>query len=87
MNPQNIKTAIEGKVPSERLKIINGLLDETPEDANLLVARGKALWSMGRRGEAMSDYTLAAKLDPPATLLIEHSNTILDFFNTDLLNP
>ena len=89
MNPQNIKTAIEGKVPSERLKIINGLLDETPEDANLLVARGKALGSMGRRGEAMSDYTLAAKLDPdgPATLLIEHSNSIMDFFNPDLLNP
>ena len=47
MNPQNIKTAIEGKVPSERLKIINGLLDETPEDANLLVARGKVLWGVG----------------------------------------
>ena len=44
---------------------------------------------MGRRGEAMSDYTRAAKLDPdgPATLLIEHSNSIMDFFNPDLLNP
>lgn len=89
MNPQNIKTAIEGKVLPEALETLNELLAAAPEDANVLVARGKLLWSMGRRGEAMSDYTLAAKYDPegPATLLIEHSNSIMDFFNPDLLNP
>lgn len=89
MNPQNIKTAIEGKVLPEALKIIEDLLAENPEDANLLIARGKILWSMGKRGEAMSDYAQAERLDPegPARLLIEHSNSIMDFFNPDLLNP
>ena len=41
------------------------------------------------RGEAMSAYEKADKIDPegPARLLIEHSNSIMDFFNPDLLNP
>ena len=89
MNPQNIKTAIEGKDLQEALKTIEDLLAENTEDANLLIARGKILWSMGKRGEAMSDYAKAERLDPegPAHLLIEHSNSIMDFFNPDLLNP
>ena len=49
MNPQNIKTAIEGKVLPEALKTIEDLLAENTEDANLLIARGKILWSMGKQ--------------------------------------
>lgn len=89
MNPQRIKELTAEKVPSEALEILNGLLRETPDDADLLIARGKTLWALGRRGESMSDYEAAAALDPdgPARLLIEHSNSIMDFFNPDLLNP
>ncbi len=89
MNPQNIKTAIEGKVPEEAIKMLGKLIDANPEDPSLLIARGKLLWSLGRRGEAMTDYSAAERLDPegPARLLLEHSGSIMDFFNPDLLNP
>lgn len=89
MNPQNIKAAIEGKVPEEALRTLGAMLADTPDDPSLLIARGKLLWSLGRRGEAMTDYSAAARIDPegPARLLLEHSGSIMDFFNPDLLNP
>lgn len=58
-------------------------------NASLYIERGKRLWKLGRRGEAISDYRRAAALDPdgPGRLLAEHSDAIMDFFNPDLLNP
>lgn len=55
----------------------------------LLAEKGKLLWRMDRRGEAMSAYEQGAQLDPdgPAALLLAHSRSIMDFFNPDLLNP
>ncbi|MCM1336282.1 MAG: hypothetical protein NC187_04500 [Candidatus Amulumruptor caecigallinarius] len=57
--------------------------------ADLLVSRGKLLWSLQRRREAINDYTEAAALYPagPAPALLEHSMEILNFFNPDLYNP
>lgn len=68
---------------------VEAALLKNPADASLLIAKGKLLWRMGRRGDAMSAYEAAAAIDPdgPARLLIEHSNSIMDFFNPDLLNP
>lgn len=86
---QNIETLTAGKSPAEALAAIDNALKETPANAPLLIAKGKLLWRLDRRGEAMSAYEQAARLDPdgPAGLLIEHSNSIMDFFNPDLLNP
>ena len=71
------------------LSELNRRIAEDPENAMLYVERGKELWRIGRRGEAMSDYQRAAAIDPegPGKLLVEHSNQIMDFFNPDLLNP
>ena len=51
--------------------------------------RGKLLWGLDRRGEAISAYEQAAAIDPqgPAAPLLEHTRAIMDFFNPDLLNP
>ena len=75
--------------PDKRLLTLDEALRLTPDDAALLVERGKLLWRMNRRGEAISDYEKAAAIDPdgPARLLLEHTNDIMDFFNPDLLNP
>ena len=75
--------------PDKRLLTLDEALRHTPDDAALLVERGKLLWRMNRRGEAISDYEKAAAIDPdgPARLLLEHTNDIMDFFNPDLLNP
>lgn len=85
---QNIKELTAGKSPAEALAIIESLLEKTVSSP-LLTEKGKLLWRLDRRGEAMSAYEQAARLDPdgPAGLLLEHSNSIMDFFNPDLLNP
>lgn len=86
---QNIKDIIEGKTTGEALAALEKHLETDSSNATLLVEKGKLLWKLNRRGEAMSAYEAAALIDPdgPARLLIEHSNSIMDFFNPDLLNP
>ena len=92
------------KTPQEATSLLDDTLTAHPDDAagilrsltglatqqpSLMIEIGKRFWKLGLRGEAMSAYETAAKVDPdgPAGLLIEHSNSIMDFFNPDLLNP
>lgn len=57
--------------------------------ARLLVARGKAWWSVGDRRKALNDYEEAASLDPsgPGKQLVDYTMGILDFYDTNLYNP
>lgn len=68
-------------------KIDNATTDS--ERASLLVSRGRLLWKIDHRREAINDYSEAAELDPegPASALLEHSMEIINFFNPDLYNP
>jgi len=86
---QNIRDIIAGKTVEEALSALDRALEASPDDAVLLVERGKLRWRTGRRAEAISDYEKAAAIDPdgPARLLLEHTGDIMDFFNPDLLNP
>lgn len=86
---QKIKNIIAGKNTEEALAALEQALLTEPSNALMLVEKGKLLWRLNRKGEAMSAYETAAQIDPegPARLLIEHSNSIMDFFNPDLLNP
>jgi len=74
---------------TEALADVDRRLAVAPDDASLLVERGKLLWRLDRRGEAISAYEQAAAIDPegPAQPLLEHTRAIMDFFNPDLLNP
>lgn len=89
VEPQNIKSLIAGKSTAEAIGALSAMLAEDPENHDVLVERGKLFWKLGNRGAAMSDYEHAARINPygPGALLLEHSNTIMDFFNPDLLNP
>lgn len=83
-----LKTAIESD-RTNAVTLLNGLKEKAAGNPALLIEIGKLFWKLDLRGEAMSAYEAAAIEDPdgPAHLLIEHSNSIMDFFNTDLLNP
>lgn len=74
---------------SEELATLDARIAADGNNASLYIERGKLLWKLGRRGDAISDYRRAAALDPngPGRLLAEHSDAIMDFFNPDLLNP
>mgnify|MGYP000815850314 CR=1 FL=1 len=89
MDAQNIYESLKEKTPEEQLELTGAMLEADPDSAPVHIARGKALWRLGRRGEAMSEYSIADRLAPDgeARTLIDHSNAIMDFFNPDLLNP
>ncbi len=96
---QNINAIIAAKTPQEATSLLDDTLTAHPDDAagilrsltGLATQQPSLMIEIGKRfcGEAMSAYETAAKVDPdgPAGLLIEHSNSIMDFFNPDLLNP
>lgn len=97
---QRIKQIIEENSADDALKMLRGEIDGlaasgadgrggNPALAAALAEKGKLLWKLGRRGEAISCYEASAQEDPagPGALLLEHSNGIMDYFNPDLLNP
>lgn len=88
MEAQNIES-LKDKTPERQLELTALWLKMSPDDASLHIARGKALWRLGRRGEAISEYSVADRLAPDgdARTLLDHSAAIMDFFNPDLLNP
>lgn len=51
--------------------------------------RGKAYWRTERYAEAISDYEESAHLDPRSegAHALEMARDIMNFYNTDLLNP
>ena len=72
----------------EALVILNDALN-VANDAELHYQRGRLLWKMGRKTEAMSDYATASQLDPssPATAALELAREIMNFYHRDLYNP
>lgn len=65
------------------------IASESNASAQLLFLRGKILWRLGRRSEAVSSYAAAAEIDPdsPAARALEHARDIDAFFNPDMFNP
>lgn len=68
------------------------LLDKTIEDApsaDLFYQRGRLLWKLGRKTEAMSDYGRAVEIEPesPAAAALELAREVMNFYNKDLYNP
>ncbi|MDE7397526.1 MAG: hypothetical protein K2M98_07355 [Muribaculum sp.] len=62
---------------------------KTNPSAAAYIARGKAYWAQGERRKAFNDYLAADALQPhgEAERLIEVTTRILDYRNTDLINP
>lgn len=90
--PQNIKQTIAENQPEEALRKLDELLagaDSPARRGALLAEKGKLLWRLDRRGEAISAYEEGARIDPdgPCAPLLEMSHSIMAFFNKDLLNP
>lgn len=83
---QDINKLIDTNHLDEALAAISA---EVEPDAQLLFLKGKVLWRMGRRAEAVAAYGASVELNPegPAKLALEHASEIESFFNPDLLNP
>lgn len=90
--PQNIKRIITENQPADAITELDSIMTSIsdPRERSIALAeKGKLLWRLDRRGEAISAYEEGAKLDPagPCSTLLEMSGDIMNFFNKDLLNP
>ncbi|MDR1197880.1 MAG: tetratricopeptide repeat protein [Prevotellaceae bacterium] len=64
-------------------------INQNPADDNAYYLRGNIYRKMNLFGDALNDYYRALELNPQseAAIAIEILNEILEFRNTDLLNP
>lgn len=62
---------------------------ELPENDDTLYMKGKILWKLGRRTEAITAYNEALALNPDssAAIALAQARQIMDFYNKDLYNP
>lgn len=72
-------------------KVLSKFEDEISVNptSELYYQRGRLLWKLGRKTEAMSDYGRAIELDPesPAVAALQMAREVMDFYNRDLYNP
>lgn len=74
---------------TEAIKALDFYLIERPDDDKALTLRGMRYWALGHRAKAINDYLKAISINPEsrAVQALESAQTILDFYNKDLLNP
>ena len=85
MNLEEIKA-----LPSDQaIQSLDIIIRENPENDEALALRAQILWKLNRRREAINDCNLALRINPEsrAKVLLDYANSILDYYNKDLLNP
>lgn len=85
MNLEEIKK----ELPEEAIPLLDEFLDKYPDNDEAYLVRGLKYWALGKRALAINDYHRALAINPTgrARSALESANAILDFYNTDLLNP
>lgn len=73
----------------EALAEVERMIESAPTDDELWYEAGRLNWRLGRRAAAITAYNHAAALNPasPAVEALSLVNSIMDFYNPDLLNP
>ena len=74
---------------SEAIAALSEYITCHPEDDEALTVRGLKYWSLNQRKEAINDYLQALKINPEsrAKMALQFANSILEYYNKDLLNP
>ena len=85
MDKQKIKALFD----ANDLEGAEKLLKAADDNAWALYMLGRIAWKRGLNGEAISYYAKADQLEPggEAAVALEQARAVMDFFNTDLLNP
>ena len=81
--------AIKLMPPSQAILILDDYIKCNPGDDEALTIRGLKHWSLNHRKEAINDYLTALKINPNsrAKMALQLANSVLDYYNKDLLNP
>lgn len=88
-NDSSILDAINNMPAEEALSLLNDYLEKNPDDDEALTQRGLKHWKLNHTKEAINDYLAAIKINPEskARTALEFANSILSYYNKDLLNP
>lgn len=83
------KSEMKLLLPQESIPLLDSYLSDNPQDDEAFTLRGMKHWAAGHRSLAVKDYLEAIRLNPEsrARHALETVNAILDYRNTDLLNP
>ena len=75
--------------PEEAIAALTEIIRTNPDNEEALTLRGLRHWSLNHRREAINDYLAALKINPEskAKMALDYANSILDYYNKDLLNP
>lgn len=86
---QKIEALFSDNKIDEAIEALTANIEDDPNCSQWYFLRGRALWRLGQKGKAISDYEQAVALDPdsPAKHALEMTRDIMDFFNPDLYNP
>ena len=81
--------SIKNLSPSEAVEFLTEIIKENPDNEEAWALRAQNFWKLNRRREAINDCLVAVKINPAsrAKTLLDFANSILDYYNKDLLNP
>ncbi len=85
---ESVEQLISGGRFDEALNLLDKTLEVSPT-AELFYQRGRLMWKLGNKTDAMSDYGRAVELDPksPAAAALDLAREVMNFYNKDLYNP
>lgn len=80
---------IKSMKAEEAIPLLDEFILKNPDNDEAYTIRGLKNWSLNRRKEAINDYLSAIKINPDsrARMALQYANSILDYYNKDLLNP
>lgn len=85
----SFKQELKGLSYDEAIKTLTQYIDSNPGDDEALTLRGMKYWGASKRSLAIKDYLAAISINPQskAKEALKAANEILDYRNTDLINP
>lgn len=86
---QIIKHLISEGRYDEAVSALDRNIEEDSANSLWWYLRGKVYWRTERYADAISDYEESAHLDPRSdgARALEMARDVMNFYNTDLLNP
>lgn len=86
---EELKKLVRGMDADEAIATLSAYIAGHPDDDKAYTLRGIKNWSAGNRGQAITDYLSAIRINPdsPAREALKAANEILDYRNKDLYNP
>lgn len=84
-----ILAELKNMLPAEAIPLLDDYITHHPDSDEAFTIRGLKQWALGNRALAIKDYHTAITLNPDsdARNALALANSILSFYNKDLLNP